>query len=69
MNVNGFNRVAVQNVVAEDGVIHVMTSVIIPPKKLADLEELEYWDGEEITVEELTERLDPFVGEDPKADL
>lgn len=69
VNVNGFNRVAVTNVVADDGVIHVMRNVIIPPKKLADSEELEYWDGEEISVEELTERLEPYVGEDWKTDL
>ena len=68
MNVNGFNRVAVTDVVAEDGVIHVMRQVIIPPKKLAG-GEFEYWDGEELTVEDLTERLDPYVNEDFKGDL
>lgn len=69
MKINGFNRVAVQNVVAEDGVIHVMTQVIIPPKKAADSEEGEYWDGEELSVEDLKERLEPYVANDPKADL
>lgn len=69
VNVNGFNRVAVTNVVADDGVIHVMRNVIIPPKKLADSEELDFWNGEEISVEELMERLEPFVGEEPKTDL
>lgn len=69
VNVNGFNRVAVTNVVADDGVIHVMRNVIIPPKKLADSEELEHWNGEEISVDELTERLQPYVKEDWKTDL
>ena len=64
IKINGFNRVAVQDVVAEDGVIHVLTNVIIPPKKLGG-EEV-YWEGEELSVEDLKERLEPFV---PKSDL
>jgi len=59
MKINGFNRVAVQDVVAEDGVIHVLTNVIVPPKKLGGDEA--YWNGGEISVEELKERLEPSV--------
>jgi uncharacterized surface protein with fasciclin (FAS1) repeats len=59
MKINGFNRVAVQDVVAEDAVIHVLTNVIVPPKKLGG-EEV-YWKGGEMSVEELKERLEPFV--------
>ena len=67
INVNGFNRVAVSNAVAEDGVIHVMDQVIIPPKKL---DNGEFEDTErELTVEELKDRLEPYVGEDFKTDL
>lgn len=64
IKINGYNRVAVQDVVAEDGVIHVMTNVIIPPKKLGGEEA--YWQGGEISVEDLKERLEPFVA---KSDL
>ena len=62
--VNGFTRVAVQDVVAEDAVIHVMNDVLVPPKKLGG--EDAQWDGEELSVEDLMERLQPFV---PKEDL
>lgn len=62
MKINGFTRVAVQDVVAEDAVIHVMSDVIIPPKKLGG-EEV-HWEGEELSVEELKERLEPFVTKD-----
>ena len=64
IKINGFNRVAVQDVVAEDAVIHVLTNVIIPPKKLGGDEVS--WRGEELSVEDLKERLEPYV---PKADL
>jgi uncharacterized surface protein with fasciclin (FAS1) repeats len=64
IKINGFNRVDVQDVVAEDGVIHVLTNVIVPPKKLGG--EDVYWKGEELSVDDLKERLEPFV---PKSDL
>ena len=64
MRVNAYTRVAVQDVVAEDGVIQVMTDVIVPPKKLKG--EDVYWEGGEMSVEDLVERLEPFV---PKSDL
>ena len=64
IKVNAFARVAVQDVVAEDGVIQVMNDVIIPPKKIGDKEV--HWEGGELSVEELKERLERFV---PKNDL
>ncbi|KAF7189651.1 Aurofusarin biosynthesis cluster protein S [Pseudocercospora fuligena] len=64
IKVNGFASVSVLDGVAENGVIHVMRDVLIPPKQLAGVEE--QWDGSELTVEELKERLEPFV---PKTDL
>jgi len=64
MKINGFARVAVQDGVAKDGVIHVVPDIIVPPKKLDGLEvdDAAYWDGEtEMSVEELIERLEPHV--------
>jgi uncharacterized surface protein with fasciclin (FAS1) repeats len=63
IKINAFARVAVQDGIAEDGVIHVVSNVIIPPKKVGgfDSEELQYWEGEEMSVEELMERLEPYV--------
>jgi len=63
IKINGFARVSVSDGVAEDGVIHVVSDVLIPPKKLAS-GELSIWDNsEELTEEELKERLEPFVRE------
>ena len=71
--VNAFSRVAVRDGVVEDGVIHVVSDVIVPPKKIGGpgIEETEYWMGEEMSVQELVERLEPYMshGELPKNDL
>lgn len=67
IHVNGFVRIAVADGVAKDGVIHVPTNVLIPPKKLPGAdgkEELSYWMGEEMSVEEFKERLEPLVEDD-----
>jgi uncharacterized surface protein with fasciclin (FAS1) repeats len=64
MKINAFASVTVQDVVADDGVIHVMSDVLIPPKKVKG--EAQYWQGGEMSVEELKERFEPFV---PKNDL
>ncbi|TLD29895.1 putative Stabilin-2 [Venturia nashicola] len=60
MKINGFTRVVVQDGFAKDGVIQVVSSVLIPPKQAAGAG-LEYWNGEEMSVDELKERLDPYV--------
>lgn len=60
MKINAFATVAVQDGLAEDGVIQVVRDVLIPPKKLGG-SELEHWDGSELSVEELKERLEPIV--------
>lgn len=53
---------SVQDGIAEDGVIHVVSDVIVPPKKLPGVAEVQYWSGEEeMTVEELKERLAPMM--------
>lgn len=65
IKINAFTSVAVQDIVAQDGVIHSLSSVLIPPKKLGGAED-EAWDGGEMSVDELKERLEPFVA---KSDL
>ena len=59
IKINGFSRVAIQDGVAKDGVIHVLSSVLIPPKKIGSV--MQQWDGEELSEEDLMERLEPFV--------
>lgn len=61
VRINGFSRVTVHDGVASDGVIQVVSDVLIPPKNAAG--ELVYWEGGEMEVEELKERLQPFVDE------
>jgi len=62
IRVNGFSRVTVHDGVAADGVIQVVSDVLIPPKNAASGEQT-FWQGEEMSVEELMERLEPFVDE------
>ena len=69
IKVNAFSRVAVQDGIAKDGVIHVVSDVLVPPKKVQSKEtgvfKYEEWNyDDELTVEELTERLNPFVGKE-----
>ncbi|KAK5133118.1 hypothetical protein LTR08_008142 [Meristemomyces frigidus] len=70
MKINAFSRVTVQDGIAEDGVIHAVSDVIIPPKDIGrqggNEAELQYWTGEEMMVEELKERLAPLMD---KSDL
>ncbi|CAJ2504250.1 Uu.00g116440.m01.CDS01 [Anthostomella pinea] len=62
LTINGHVKVAIQDGVAKDGVVQVVNSVLIPPHKHHQHEDA--WKGdesEEISVEELMERLQPFV--------
>ena len=59
IRINGFNSVSIQDGIAKDGVIHVLSSVLIPPKTPRGLQ----WSGEEMTVEEFKDRFDAFVEE------
>ncbi|MCJ1250773.1 hypothetical protein MMC30_008001 [Trapelia coarctata] len=59
IKINGFSRVAIRDGVAKDGVIHVVGNVLIPPKKVGGV--MQQWKGEELSEEDLTERLEPFV--------
>lgn len=69
VRVNGRSRVTVKNGIAKDGVIHAVSNVLIPPKQASEKDEEENWDGEELTVEDLKERLDPFVEAEESSEL
>jgi uncharacterized surface protein with fasciclin (FAS1) repeats len=56
IKINGFSSVAIQDGVAKDGVIHVVSSVLIPPKTPGGTAEEA---NEEMEVEELMQRLIP----------
>ncbi|KAL0260539.1 hypothetical protein SLS55_004228 [Diplodia seriata] len=58
IKINGFSRVAIQNGIAKDGVIQVVSSVLIPPKT-AGMND--FWEGEHLSVDEFKARLEPFV--------
>lgn len=65
IRVNGRTKVSVQDALARDGVVHVVDSVIIPPHRHRGGHA--WWRGGEaeageIEVDELVERLRPFVG-------
>ena len=57
IKINGFGSVAVQDGLASDGVVHVVSNVLIPPKTAGGVA----YQGEELTVEELKERLDAHI--------
>lgn len=59
IKINGFSSVSIHDGVASDGVIQVVSNVLIPPKTV-DGEQIN-WQGEELSVEELKERLEPFT--------
>ncbi|KAI1141132.1 FAS1 domain-containing protein [Hypoxylon sp. FL0543] len=68
IKVNGHVDVAIQDGLAKDGVVQVVNSVIIPPHPHRHRG---FWDEEvdgEIPVEELIERLKPFVEEEQEAE-
>ncbi|KAL4954246.1 FAS1 domain-containing protein [Aspergillus filifer] len=59
--VNGGQRVGFADVLGKDGVIHVLDRVLIPPRRLGGFVVEE---SKEMELEELVERLEPFVEED-----
>jgi len=59
IKINGFTRVAVQDGVAKDGVIHALQTVLIPPHEQRGA----YPADTEISVEDLIEYLGPHVVE------
>ncbi|KAF2258590.1 FAS1 domain-containing protein [Lojkania enalia] len=67
IKINDFSRVTIHDGVASDGVIQVVSNVLIPPKK-ATIED-GFWKGEEMSVEEFKERLEPFLGGEDNMEL
>ena len=59
IKINGFSTVTIEDGIAKDGVIHVISNVLIPPKNVGGAQS--QWHGEELTEEDLMERLEPFV--------
>ena len=61
IKINGFSSVSIEDGIASDGVVHVVNSVLIPPKQVGGI--TEHWQGEELSEEDLKARLEPFVEE------
>ena len=59
IKINGFSTVTIEDGVAADGVIQVVSNVLIPPKAVD--RGLEPYQGEELTVDDLKERLEPLT--------
>lgn len=45
-----------------DGVVHMVSNVLIPPKQLGGVEQ--QYEGEDLTVEDLKDRLNPYLDHD-----
>jgi uncharacterized surface protein with fasciclin (FAS1) repeats len=69
IRINGFTRVVVSDGIAKDGVIQAVNNVLIPPKAGMPGMAAEFWQGEEMSVEEFKERLGPYVDDSEKLDL
>lgn len=59
IKVNAFARVDIQDGIAADGVIQVVSDVLIPPKRIDRT--VQHWQGEELSVDDLKERLEPLI--------
>lgn len=59
IKINGFSQVTIEDGIASDGVIQVVSNVLIPPKQIGGMQQ--QWQGETLTEEDLKERLEPFV--------
>ncbi|KAI0405929.1 FAS1 domain-containing protein [Xylaria palmicola] len=67
IRINGYTNVAVEDGVARDGVVQVVNSVLIPPREHQRGGAWSEADGE-IPVEELVERLGPYVEKEEKSE-
>lgn len=67
IGVNAQARVEVRDGIARDGVIHTLSGVLIPPRKLSDGRTL-HWNGEWLGIDDFKARLEPFV-DNPDAQL
>jgi len=65
IKINGFTRVSVTDGIAADGVIQVVSNVLIPPRKpgMAEMSNVD------ISVEELKERLEPYIVDEDKYEM
>ena len=63
MKINSFARVSIFDGVASNGVIQVVSSVLVPPKKLGGPISDALNEVGEMSLEDFVERLDPFVAE------
>ena len=62
IKINGFADVTIEDGIAADGVIQVISNVLIPPKSVGGV--MQQWQGEELSEEEFKDRFEPFVGQD-----
>ncbi|KAE8375503.1 FAS1 domain-containing protein [Aspergillus bertholletiae] len=60
LKVNGFQRVAVSDVLGRDGNVHIVDEVLVPPRKVEGAAGWDEWDAE-WAVEDLKERLAGWV--------
>ena len=60
IKINAFSTVIIEDGIAADGVVHVISNVLIPPKSIGGM--TQQWEGEELEVEDLKERLEPQTG-------
>lgn len=67
IKINGFSTVTIEDGIAADGVIQVVSNVLIPPKAID--RGLQQWSGEELSVEDLKERLEPLVAQSESLEL
>lgn len=61
IKINGYTSVSIQDGIAKDGVIHVLSSVLIPPKRPGGGKAEVMYREEVLEVEDLKERLEPYV--------
>lgn len=57
IKINGFSSIAVQDGIAKDGVIHVVSSLLIPPKTPGGAQYM----GEEMSVEDFKDRFNDYI--------
>ena len=59
IKINAFSTVTIEDGIASDGVIHVISNVLIPPKKVGGV--AQQWQGEELELDDFKERLQVYV--------
>ena len=62
IRINAFTSVSTEDAIAADGVVQILSSVLIPPKDVGGV--VTHWQGEELEVEDLKERLTPYVNKE-----